>query len=172
MSSISSLLATAIAAIMPLAGSTGPVDAQDQLSQPEPAETAQSAPAEAGDQNAQDQQPGAHAEKGRITGDKEEKGRITGDKEDVINGTAEGTEEVDPGFNGGNLQTGKLAVQRELALATQEAGHEFMNIEFKDDHSAHLTFPETYNPDKDEAAVQRVMEALKVNGYENITAAY
>ena len=150
MSSVSSLLATAIAAIMPFAGSTGPVDAQDQLSQPEPAETAQTAPAEAGDQNAQDQQPGAHAEKGRITGD----------KEDVLNGAAEGSEEVDPGFNGGNLQTGKLAVQRELALATQEAGHEFMNIQFKDEHSAHLTFPETYNPDKDETAVQRVMDCL------------
>ena len=162
MSSVSSLLATAIAAIMPFAGSTGPVDAQDQLSQPEPAETAQTGPVEAGDQNAQDQQPGAHAEKGRITGD----------KEDVINGEGEGATEVDPGFNGGNLQSGKLAVERELALATQEAGHEFMNIEFKDDHSAHLTFPETYNPDKDEAAVQRVMDALKINGYDNITAAY
>ena len=76
MSSISSLLATAIAAVMPFAGSTGPVDAQDQLSQPDPAETAQTAPDEAGEQPAQDQQPGAHAEKGRITGD----------KEDVING--------------------------------------------------------------------------------------
>ena len=162
MSSVSSLLATAIAAVMPFAGSTGPVDAQAQLSQPDPAETTQTAPAEADERPPQDLQPGAHAEKGRITGD----------KEDVINGAAEGSEEVDPGFNGGNLQTGKLAVQRELALATQEAGHEFMNIEFKDDHSAHLTFPETYNPDKDEAAVQRVMEALKVNGYENITAAY
>ena len=61
MSSISSLLATAIAAIMPFAGSTGPVDAQDQLSQPDPAETTQTAPAEAGEQPAQDQQPGAHA---------------------------------------------------------------------------------------------------------------
>ena len=162
MSSISSLLATAIAAIMPFAGSTGPVDAQDQLSQPDPAEATQTAPAEAGEQPAQDQQPGAHAEKGVITGD----------KEDVINGEGAGADEVDPGFNGGNLQSGKLAVQRELALATQEVGHEFMNIEFKDDHSAHLTFPETYNPDKDEAAVQRVMDALKVNGYENITAAY
>ena len=55
MSSISSLLATAIAAIMPFAGSTGPVDAQDQLSQPDPAENAQTAPAEAGEQTAQDQ---------------------------------------------------------------------------------------------------------------------
>ena len=61
MSSISSLLATTIAAIMPFAGSTGPVDAQDQLSQPDPAENAQTAPAEAGEQTAQDQQPGAHA---------------------------------------------------------------------------------------------------------------
>lgn len=131
MSSISSLLATVVAAIMPFAGSTGPVDAQDQLSQPDPAKT--------GQQSAPDQQPGAHAENGRITGD----------KTDVINGgTAEGSEEVDPGFNGGNLQSGKLAVQRELALATQEVGHEFMNIEFKDDHSAHVTFPETYNPRK------------------------
>ena len=47
------------------------------------------------------------------------RGRITGDKEDVINGAAEGSEEVDPGFNGGNLHSGKLAVQRELALATR-----------------------------------------------------
>ena len=124
MSSISSLLATAVAAIMPFAGSTGPVDAQDQLSQPDPAKTAQTAPAETGQQSAPEQQPGAHAENGRITGD----------KTDVI--------------NGGNLQSGKLAVQRELALATQEVGHEFMNIEFKDDHSAHVTFPETYNPRK------------------------
>ena len=124
MSSISSLLATAVAAIMPFAGSTGPVDAQDQLSQPDPAKTAQTAPAETGQQSAPEQQPGAHAENGRITGD----------KTDVI--------------NGGNLQSGKLAVQRELALATQEVGHEFMNIEFKDDHSAHMTFPETYNPRK------------------------
>ena len=139
MSSISSLLATAVAAIMPFAGSTGPVDAQDQSSQPDPAETAQAASAETGQQSAPDQQPGAHAENGRITGY----------KADVINGgTAEGSEEVDPGFNGGNLQSGKLAVQRELALATQEVGHEFMNIEFKDDHSAHVTFPETYNPRK------------------------
>ena len=156
MSSISSLLATAIAAIMPFAGSTGPVDAQDQLSQPEPAETAQTAPAEAGDQTAQDQQPGAHAEKGRITGD----------KEDVINGAVEGSEEVDPGFNGGNLHSGKLAVQRELALATQEAGHEFMNIEFKDEHSAHLTFPETYNPDKDGDTFEAVSQLLQEKGYQ------
>ena len=156
MSSISSLLATAIAAIMPFAGSTGPVDAQDQLSQPDPAETTQTAPAEAGEQPAQDQQPGAHAEKGRITGD----------KEDVINGEGEGTNEIDPGFNGGNLQSGKLAVQRELALATQEAGHEFMNIEFKDDHSAHLTFPETYNPDKDGETFEAVSQLLREKGYQ------
>ena len=156
MSSISSLLATAIAAVMPFAGSTGPVDAQDQLSQPDPAETAQTAPDEAGEQPTQDQQPGAHAEKGRITGD----------KEDVINGEGEGADEVDPGFNGGNLQTGKLAVQRELTLATQEVGHEFMNIEFKDEHSAHLTFPETYNPDKDGDTFEAVSQLLQEKGYQ------
>ena len=61
MSSISSLLATTIAAVMPFAGSTGPVDAQDQLSQPDPAETTQTAPAETGEQGTKDQQPGAHA---------------------------------------------------------------------------------------------------------------
>ena len=154
MSSISSLLATAIAAVMPFAGSTGPVDAQDQLSQPDPAETTQTAPAETGEQGTKDQQPGAHAEKGRITGD----------KEDVING--------DQDYSAPILQSGKLAVQRELALATDELGHEFMNIDFKDSHSAHLTFPETYNPDTDQAAVDRVLEALKINGYDNLTAAY
>ncbi|MDV2418354.1 hypothetical protein RAE03_00965 [Corynebacterium tuberculostearicum] len=55
MSSITSLLATAVAAIMPFAGSTGPVDAQDQLSQPDPAKTAQTAPAETGQQSAPEQ---------------------------------------------------------------------------------------------------------------------
>ena len=155
--SIPSFIASAIAAVLPLTGSTGPVDAQDQLAEPEVTQTA-----DVEQSTDQSDEPGAHAEKGHITGD----------KEDVINGDAEGAEEVDPGFNGGNLQSGKLAVQLELALATQEAGHEFMNIEFKDDHSAHLTFPETYNPEKDEAAVQRVMDALKINGYDNITAAY
>ena len=47
-----------------------------------------------------------------------------------------------------------------------------MNIDFKDSHSAHLTFPETYNPDTDQAAMDRVMNALKSNGYDNLTAAY
>jgi len=47
-----------------------------------------------------------------------------------------------------------------------------MIIDFKDNHSAHLTFPETYNPDTDQAAVDRVLEALKINGYDNLTAAY
>ena len=147
--SIPSFIASAIAAVLPLTGSTGPVDAQDQLAEPEVTQTA-----DVEQSTDQSDEPGAHAEKGRITGD----------KEDVING--------DQDYSAPILQSGKLAVQRELALATDELGHEFMNIEFKDDHSAHLTFPEPYNPEKDEAAVQRVMDALKINGYDNITAAY
>lgn len=58
------------------------------------------------------------------------------------------------------------------ALFDEIDGHEFMNIDFKDSHSAHLTFPDTYNPDTDQAAVDRVLEALKINGYDNLTAAY
>ena len=147
--SISSFIASAIAAVLPLTGSTGPVDAQDQLAEPEVTQTA-----DAEQSTDQSDEPGAHAEKGRITGD----------KEDVING--------DPDYSAPILQSGKLAVQRELALATDELGHEFMNIDFKDSHSAHLTFPDTYNPDTDQAAVDRVLEALKINGYDNLTAAY
>lgn len=147
--SIPSFIASAIAAVLPLTGSTGPVDAQDQLAEPEVTQTA-----DVEQSTDQSDEPGAHAEKGRITGD----------KEDVING--------DQDYSAPILQSGKLAVQRELALATEELGHEFMNIDFKDNHSAHLTFPETYNPDTDQAAVDRVMEALKINGYDNLTAAY
>ena len=147
--SIPSFIASAIAAVLPLTGSTGPVDAQDQLAEPEVTQTA-----DAEQSTDQSDEPGAHAEKGRITGD----------KEDVING--------DQDYSAPILQSGKLAVQRELALATDELGHEFMNIDFKDSHSAHLTFPDTYNPDTDQAAVDRVLEALKINGYDNITAAY
>ncbi|MER0071530.1 hypothetical protein ABRP93_10560 [Corynebacterium sp. KPL2850] len=147
--SIPSFIASAIAAVLPLTGSTGPVDAQDQLAEPEVNQTA-----DAEQSTNQSDEPGAHAEKGRITGD----------KEDVING--------DQDYSAPILQSGKLAVQRELALATDELGHEFMNIDFKDSHSAHLTFPETYNPDTDQAAVDRVLEALKINGYDNLTAAY
>ena len=147
--SIPSFIASAIAAVLPLTGSTGPVDAQDQLAEPEVNQTA-----DVEQSTDQTDEPGAHAEKGRITGD----------KEDVING--------DQDYSAPILQSGKLAVQRELALATDELGHEFMNIDFKDSHSAHLTFPETYNPDTDQAAVDRVLEALKINGYDNLTAAY
>lgn len=147
--SIPSFIASAIAALLPLTGSTGPVDAQDQLAEPEVTQTA-----DVEQSTDQSDEPGAHAEKGRITGD----------KEDVING--------DQDYSAPILQSGKLAVQRELALATDELGHEFMNIDFKDSHSAHLTFPETYNPDTDQAAVDRVLEALKINGYDNLTAAY
>ena len=85
--SIPSFIASAIAAVLPLTGSTGPVDAQDQLAEPEVTQTA-----DVEQPTDQSDEPGAHAEKGRITGD----------KEDVINGAAEGSEEVDPGFNGGN----------------------------------------------------------------------
>lgn len=116
--SISSFIVSAVAALLPLAGSLGPVAAQDQLAEPEvtqTAETEQSAPI---------------------------------------------------------LDSGKQEVQRELALATQELGHEFVNIDFKDSHSAHLTFPETFNPDTDQEAVDRVLDALKINGYDNLTANY
>ncbi|MER0088558.1 hypothetical protein ABRP86_07395 [Corynebacterium sp. KPL3927] len=147
--SIPSFIASAIAAVLPLTGSTGPVDAQDQLAEPEVNQTA-----DVEQSTDQTDEPGAHAEKGRITGD----------KEDVING--------DQDYSAPILQSGKLAVQRELALATDELGHEFMNIDFKDSHSAHLTFPDTYNPDTDQAAVDRVLEALKINDYDNLTAAY
>ena len=147
--SIPSFIASAIAAVLPLTDSTGPVDAQDQLAEPEVTQTA-----DVEQSTDQSDEPGAHAEKGHITGD----------KEDVING--------DQDYSAPILQSGKLAVQRELALATDELGHEFMNIDFKDSHSAHLTFPDTYNPDTDQAAVDRVLEALKINGYDNLTAAY
>ncbi|MBK4137915.1 hypothetical protein [Corynebacterium macginleyi] len=151
--SISSLFASAIAAVLPLS-SIGPVEVPEKLPELEVNQTADVEQSAAGESTDQSDEPGAHAEKGRITGD----------KEDVIN--------ADQDYSAPILQSGKLAVQRELALATKELGHEFINIEFKDSNSAHLTFPETYNPDTDQAAVDRVLAALKINGYENLTAAY
>ena len=44
MSSVSSIVATAIAALLPLAGVTGPVDAQEMLSQPESATSTENLP--------------------------------------------------------------------------------------------------------------------------------
>ncbi|MBK4174841.1 hypothetical protein GWO60_10100 [Corynebacterium macginleyi] len=126
--SISSLFASALAAVLPLS-SIGPVEVPEKLPELEVNQTA-----------------------------------------DVEQSAA--VESTDQDDSAPILQSGKLAVQRELALATKELGHEFINIEFKDSNSAHLTFPETYNPDTDQAAVDRVLEALKINGYENLTAAY
>lgn len=66
--SIPSFIASAVAAVLPLAGSIGPVDAQDQLAEPDVHHTAEA------EQSTTDQspEPGAHADKGRITGDKED----------------------------------------------------------------------------------------------------
>lgn len=126
--SISSLFASAIAAVLPLS-SIGPVEVPEKLPELEVNQTADA------------EQPAAG-------------------------------ESTDQDYSAPILQSGKLAVQRELALATKELGHEFINIEFKDSNSAHLTFPDTYNPDTDQAAVDRVLTALKINGYENLTAVY
>ena len=63
-------------------------------------------------------------------------------------------------------------VQALIDAAQAEAGYDFISVRYEGD-TAHIALnPETYNPDKDEAAVQRVMDALKINGYDNITAAY
>ena len=63
-------------------------------------------------------------------------------------------------------------VQALIDAAHAEAGYDFISVRYEGDTANIVLNPETYNPDKDEAAVQRVMDALKVNGYENITAAY
>lgn len=126
--SISSLFASAIAAVLPLS-SIGPVEVPEKLPELEVNQTADAEQPAAGESTNQD-------------------------------------------HSAPILQSGKLAVQRELALATKELGHEFINIDFKDSNSAHLTFPDTYNPDTDQAAVDRVLTALKINGYENLTAVY
>ncbi|MDK8846548.1 hypothetical protein QP888_08610 [Corynebacterium sp. MSK297] len=142
--SVSSLLAGSLSALMSLSSVITPADHLNSVDQPN-----------IGIVSAQDEtaQPGAHAHKGRMTGDNEE--LINAHKDQAT----------------GFLQSGKLAVQRELALATEEVGHEFLNIDFKDNHTAHLTFPATFNHDTDQAAVDRVLDALKINGYDNITAA-
>ena len=63
-------------------------------------------------------------------------------------------------------------VQALIDAAHAEAGYDFISVRYEGD-TAHIALnPETYNPDKDQAAVQRVMDALKINGYDNITAAY
>ena len=63
-------------------------------------------------------------------------------------------------------------VQALIDAAHAEAGYEFISVRYEGDTANIALNPETYNPEKDEAAVQRVIDALKINGYDNITAAY
>ncbi|WP_306508339.1 hypothetical protein [Corynebacterium sp.] len=75
-----------------------------------------------------------------------------------------------PAATPGEQLTPQQAVERELTLATQELGHEFVSVRFEGTDTAHLMFFETYNPDTDQAAVDRVMKALADNGFTRVDA--
>ena len=73
---------------------------------------------------------------------------------------------VQPGEN----LTPQKAVERDLFLVTEELGHEFMTIRFEGTTTAHIVFLESYNPDTDQAAVDRMMTSLADNGFVRVDA--
>lgn len=68
------------------------------------------------------------------------------------------------------LKSGKNAVQRVEAQVEQEAGHNLVNIEFPEDANnvAHVSQAEEFSGE-DEELVNKVFEALEVNGFDQIT---
>lgn len=87
----------------------------------------------------------------------------------VENATATAGETAPVAQPGENL-TPQKAVERDLFLATEELGHEFMTIRFEGTTTAHIIFLESYNPDTDQAAVDRMMKSLADNGFVRVDA--
>ena len=75
-----------------------------------------------------------------------------------------------PSAQPGEELSPQKAVERELFLATEELGHEFMTIRFEGTTTAHIIFLESYNPDTDQAAVDRMMKSLADNGFVRVDA--
>ncbi|QPS60356.1 hypothetical protein [Corynebacterium minutissimum] len=75
-----------------------------------------------------------------------------------------------PSAQPGEELSPQKAVERELFLATEELGHEFMTIRFEGTTTSHIIFLESYNPDTDQAAVDRMMKSLADNGFVRVDA--
>ena len=80
------------------------------------------------------------------------------------------TGESAPAAQPGEELSPQKAVERELFLVTEELGHEFMTIRFEGTTTAHIIFLESYNPDTDQPAVDRMMKSLADNGFERVDA--
>ncbi|WPF67036.1 MULTISPECIES: hypothetical protein [unclassified Corynebacterium] len=78
---------------------------------------------------------------------------------------AEATEDIDPGFF---IHGGQLAVNRAVFEEEQAAGHKLLTVSFTGDHSVTLQQAETFDYEKDAAAFDRIVEVLKINGYDQI----
>lgn len=74
--------------------------------------------------------------------------------------------DVDPGFF---IHGGQLAVNRAVFQEEQAAGHKLLTVSFTGDHSATIQQAETFDYDKDSAALDRIMEVLKINGYDQVS---
>ncbi|WP_018118653.1 hypothetical protein [Corynebacterium mastitidis] len=79
---------------------------------------------------------------------------------------AQEQEVVDPGYF---IHSGKLAVNRAVFQEEQAAGHDLVTIDFTGDHSAKIQQAATFDAEKDAAALDRIVEVLKINGYDQIS---
>ncbi len=75
-----------------------------------------------------------------------------------------------PSAQPGEELSPQKAVERELFLVTEELGHEFMTIRFEGTTTAHIIFLESYNPETDQPAVDRMMKSLADNGFVRVDA--
>lgn len=80
--------------------------------------------------------------------------------------TAQDGEDVDPGFF---IHGGELAVNRAVFQEEQAAGHDLVTVSFTGDHSATIQQAATFDATKDAAALDRIIEVLKINGYDQIS---
>ncbi|MCH6196267.1 hypothetical protein MHT86_01975 [Corynebacterium mastitidis] len=79
---------------------------------------------------------------------------------------AQEQEVVDPGYF---IHSGKLAVNRAVFQEEQAAGHDLVTIDFTGDHSAKIQQAATFDAEKDSAALDRIVEVLKINGYDQVS---
>ncbi|MEJ4099864.1 hypothetical protein V5S96_05745 [Corynebacterium mastitidis] len=79
---------------------------------------------------------------------------------------AQEQEVVDPGYF---IHSGKLAVNRAVFEEEQAAGHDLVTITFTGDHAAKIQQAATFDTEKDAAALDRIVEVLKINGYDQIS---
>lgn len=83
---------------------------------------------------------------------------------DPVVSAAESTHEGDTYIHGG-----ESAVQRQVYLLEQEAGHDLFSVKFTGDHSATIQLAETFSYETDKAALDKLMSTLKLDGYTDVS---